>query len=425
MPVPHTCINQAPVYSGPSAADIAAQQAAQQAAQRAAQQEAQRQARIRETRAANDAGLAFWKRHEWGAAVEKFRQALAKSPDSKVIRDNLNQATEQLRQQQAEETRKQADSNTASQMSATLKQLTAGIPDFDGRTAGSAAASSDAGLDFMPVGDASTRSAAQSKGAPAQAATWQDPNVVDLRGTTKTSVDPAVVKGSATAATTGDAGGLTFMQIDSVTSGGQNPGPSGDAGAVDLRGATRTSVDPAAMKGVASNKSVASNHPAPPPPPPPNPAVQKPQDKDVELLMQPLMDNNSPAPKSTWPGPQRPANEPKLVNPLNREDPNLRKPQDKDLELLMDPLLGSNSSATQNSDLELLMAPLLDPNRQVPKSAWPGPQRPANEPKLINPLDNEPKSAWPGQHRPASKPKLVNPLDKEQATTTTPAEPHN
>ncbi len=49
-------------------------------------------------------------------------------------------------------------------------------------------------------------------------------------------------------------------------------------------------------------------------PPPPNPLVQLPENKDIELLGQP------PAPPpSQWPGPKRPAGEPKLVNPLDQE----------------------------------------------------------------------------------------------------------
>src|ERR1700676_332475 len=140
----------APVYTGPTAEQIAAQQAAQQAAAR----EAQRQATLRAAHAANDAGLSFWKRHEWGAAVEQFRQALARSPGDKVIQSNLAKATEQLRQEQWQETRKQEDTNMASQMSATLQQLTAGMPDFDGHNAGSVPASgASAALDFMPAGN--------------------------------------------------------------------------------------------------------------------------------------------------------------------------------------------------------------------------------------------------------------------------------
>lgn len=302
----------APVYTGPSAEQIAAQQAAQQAAAR----EAQRQATIREAHASNNAGLSFWNRHEWGAAVQSFREALAKSPGDKVIRDNLNKATEQLRQQQWQETRKQEDGNMASQMSATLQQLTAGMPDFDGHNAGSAPATgSGAALDFMPAGNAappSTASGGQSNSGAAQSqpASWQDPNVVDLRGTTKTNVDPAMVKGKTVSSPSGDAG-LAFMPAGNTTSIVQNQAPSTDSNVVDLRGTTKTNVDPSALKNNASNQPVASRKNALPPP---GPNVQLPQNEDMELLIPP------PAkPKSAWPGTQRPANEPKLINPLDKE----------------------------------------------------------------------------------------------------------
>jgi hypothetical protein len=253
----------APVYTGPTAEQIAAQQAAQQAAQEAAAREAQRQATIRQAHAANDAGLSFWKRHEWGAAVEQFRQALAKSPGDKVIQSNLAKATEQLRAEQAQETRKQEDSNMASQMSATLQQLTAGMPDFDGHNSGSVPApGSGAALDFMPAGNTAPPARAigeQTNGGAAQSqpAPWQDPNVVDLRGTTKTSVDPA------------------------------------------------------AMKNIASAQPAGFRKNAPPPP---SPNVQLPQNQDMEFLGAPPS-----KPKSAWPGEQRPANQPKLVNPLDKE----------------------------------------------------------------------------------------------------------
>lgn len=253
----------APVYTGPTAEQIAAQQAAQAAAQQAAQREAQRQATLRAAHTANDAGLSFWKRHEWGAAVEQFRQALARSPGDKVIQHNLAQATEQLRQEQWQETRKQEDTNMASQMSATLQQLTAGMPDFDGHNSGSVpAVGASTALDFMPAGNTAPSPAAiaaQSSGAAAQSqpTPWQDPNVVDLRGTTKTSVDPVAMKNTASA-------------------------------------------QPAAFR-----KNAA---------PPPSPNVQLPQNQDIELLIPPPS-----KPKSAWPGEQRPANQPKLVNPLDKE----------------------------------------------------------------------------------------------------------
>jgi hypothetical protein len=303
----------APVYTGPSAEQIAAQQAAQQAAAR----EAQRQATIREAHASNNAGLSFWNRHEWGAAVQSFREALAKSPGDKVIRDNLNKATEQLRQQQWQETRKQEDSNMASQMSATLQHLTAGMPDFDGHNAGSVPATgTGAALDFMPAGNAippSTAIGGQSNGGAVQPqpAFWQDPNVVDLRGTTKTDVDPAMVKGKTVSSPSGDVG-LAFIPGGNTTSIVQNQAPSTDSNVVDLRGTSKTNVDPSALKNNASNQPVASRKNALPPP---GPNVQLPQNEDMELLIPP------PAkPKSAWPGAQRPANEPKLINPLDKEE---------------------------------------------------------------------------------------------------------
>lgn len=300
----------APVYTGPTAEQIAAQQAAQQAAAR----EAQRQATIREAHASNNAGLSFWNRHEWGAAVQSFREALAKSPGDKVIRDNLNKATEQLRQQQWQETRKQEDSNMASQMSATLQHLTAGMPDFDGHNAGSVPGTgTGAALDFMPAGNTAPPSTAiggQSNGGAVQSqpASWQDPNVVDLRGTTKTNVDPATVKGKTAAPASGDAG-LAFIPAGSTTPVVQNQ--TTDSSVVDLRGTTKTSVDPTAMKGNASNLPAGFRKNAMPPP---DPRVQVPQNQDMELLASPPSQ-----PKSAWPGAQRPANEPKLINPLEKE----------------------------------------------------------------------------------------------------------
>jgi hypothetical protein len=302
----------APVYTGPTQEQIAAQQAAQQAAAR----EAQRQATLRAAHADNDAGLSFWKRHEWGAAVEQFRQALAKSPGDKVIQSNLSQATEQLRQQQWQETRKQEDTQMASQMSATLHQLAAGMPDFDGHNTGSAPVTgAAAGLDFMPAGSPPPPSTAiggkPNDGiAQSQPTPWQDANVVDLRGTTKTSVDPATVKGKIASAPA-DSSGLTFMPTANTTSAVQNQVPVTDSSVVDLRGTTKTSVDPAAMKNTVSAQPTGFRKNAPPPP---GPNVQLPQNQDIELLIPP------PAkPKSAWPGEQRPANQPKLVNPLDKE----------------------------------------------------------------------------------------------------------
>jgi hypothetical protein len=78
-----------------------------------------------------------------------------------------------------------------------------------------------------------------------------------------------------------------------------------------LRGTTKTNVDPAALKNTTSVQPAVSRKNALPPP---GPNVQLPQNEDMELLIPP------PAkPKSAWPGAQRPANEPKLINPLDKE----------------------------------------------------------------------------------------------------------
>jgi hypothetical protein len=358
----------APVYTGPTAEQIVAQQAAQQAAQEAAAREAQRQATIRQAHAANDAGLSFWKRHEWGAAVEQFRQALAKSPGDKVIQSNLTKATEQLRQEQWQETRKQEDSNMASQMSATLQQLTAGMPDFDGHNAGPAPATgTSAALDFMPAGNTAPSRAidGQTNGrvVQSQPTSWQDPNVVDLRGTTKTSVDPTTVNGK-TAPTPANANGLNFMPANNnTTSVAQNQAPIGDPNVVDLRGTSKTSVDPAAMKntGFAQPADFRKNAP-----PPPGPNVQLPQNQDIELLGRPPS-----KPKGAWPGEERPANQPKLLNPLDKE---------KETQELANAIF--ESPAMEDLMLKKIqedaIAYLNQPNSAAPKTQPPAPASPAN-----------------------------------------------
>src|ERR1017187_4176691 len=304
----------APVYTGPTAEQIVAQQAAQQAAQEAAAREAQRQATIRQAHAANDAGLSFWKRHEWGAAVEQFRQALAKSPGDKVIQSNLTKATEQLRQEQWQETRKQEDSNMASQMSATLQQLTAGMPDFDGHNAGPAPATgTSAALDFMPAGNTAPSRAidGQTNGrvVQSQPTSWQEPNAADLRGTSKTSVDPAAMKNT------------------------------GFAQPADFR------------------KNA---------PPPPGPNVQLPQNQDIELLGRPPS-----KPKGAWPGEERPANQPKLLNPLDKE---------KETQELANAIF--ESPAMEDLMLKKIqedaIAYLNQPNSAAPKTQPPAPASPAN-----------------------------------------------
>jgi hypothetical protein len=90
-----------------------------------------------------------------------------------------------------------------------------------------------------------------------------------------------------------------------------------DSNAVDLSGATGMSVDPKTLQGqiynVFKNRLPSTE--------PPDPRIQVPQVSDIDLLF-------DPPPPSAWPGPQRPINDPKLVNnssngnpaPMNNDD---------------------------------------------------------------------------------------------------------
>jgi hypothetical protein len=166
----------------------------------------------------------------------------------------------------------------------------------------------------MPANTAPTSNAIpnQTHGdvAQSQPAVWQDPNVVDLRGTTKTSVDPKMVRAN-TPSAAADTAGPNFVPANNTTSVAQNQAPVGDPNVVDLRGTSKTSVDPAALKNPAPVQPAGFRKNAAPPP---GPNVQLPQDQDIELLISP-----PEKPKSAWPGEQRPANQPKLVNPLDQE----------------------------------------------------------------------------------------------------------
>ena len=112
-------------------------------------------------------------------------------------------------------------------------------------------------------------------------------------------------------------GRLDFDSSPSRTAGPSNHSALGlldlseDSSTVDLRSATKTSIDPASLKsqldGVLNPASAIAA--------PPNPRVELPQAQDIELLFAPPQ----PAP-SAWPGPQRPANSPKLTNPLDEEE---------------------------------------------------------------------------------------------------------
>jgi ribosomal protein L29 len=158
--------------------------------------------------------------------------------------------------------------------------------------------------------------------------TPNDANIINNLALAKQQLNIQQLNGKAAAQTSGalgqllgnapaNTGNLNFDQLthSSIT----NPNAStlnlvnlgSDAGTVDLRNATKTSVDPQSLKnqidGVLTNRAPASE--------PPSPQIVPPQAQDIELLFQP--------PQSTlsqFPGPQRPADSPKLVNPMDAQE---------------------------------------------------------------------------------------------------------
>jgi tetratricopeptide (TPR) repeat protein len=109
-----------------------------------------------------------------------------------------------------------------------------------------------------------------------------------------------------------DFDGLTHSQISNPNSSALNlVNLNSDGNMVDLRGATKTSVDPASLK--SQLNSLFGN--SEPTSAPPDPRLQLPEAKDIELLFDPPQ----PAP-SQWPGSQRPASDTKLVNSIDAEE---------------------------------------------------------------------------------------------------------
>lgn len=111
-----------------------------------------------------------------------------------------------------------------------------------------------------------------------------------------------------------DAGNLNFDQLTHSSIANPNASPVNlvdlDAGVAGLRGATRTSVDAESLKGQLDG--ILANHA--PASAPPDPQVVPSQAQDIELLFQPQQSTSS-----QFPGPQRPADSPKPVNPMDAE----------------------------------------------------------------------------------------------------------
>ena len=140
-----------------------AQQRAQQMAQQAQQQ------RMLAAKQLNDSGVYLFKQKNYAGAINEFQKALAQTPGDQVIINNIAQATQKMK-----------DTAVAAQNSGALGQL------LGDATAGSSV------LDF----DQLTHSQVPNPNASALSLVnlGSDPNVVDLRGTAKTFVDPASLK---------------------------------------------------------------------------------------------------------------------------------------------------------------------------------------------------------------------------------------
>jgi tetratricopeptide (TPR) repeat protein len=115
----------------------------------------------------NNSGVYLFKQKNYSGAINLFQQALANSPGDKVIAANLA-----LAQQRLEQSRK--NSAAATQTSNALAQFLNSPP---------------AALPSSPVNAASPALNSVDLNS--------DTKVVDLRGTTRTSVDPAMLKGAA------------------------------------------------------------------------------------------------------------------------------------------------------------------------------------------------------------------------------------
>lgn len=153
--------------SQPDPAQVAAQQAAA-----AAQAEAERQRQLREQAAQQlkNSGIYLFKQRNYTLALHEFEQALDQTPgDPEIIKDIA--ATKQ----------KIKDTAVAVKNSGALKQLLGDTPadsgkfDFDQLTHSSLPSPNSSPLNLVNLDS--------------------DPNVVDLRGTTKSYVDPAMVRG--------------------------------------------------------------------------------------------------------------------------------------------------------------------------------------------------------------------------------------
>ncbi|TAN38301.1 MAG: hypothetical protein EPN25_14140 [Nitrospirae bacterium] len=149
------------------------------------------QQRLNEAHTANEQGVAFYNKGDWGSAATYFQEAANKNPDDPVIRQNLTKARANVASQQAREQaereameRQRQNKAAADNLQQSIQNFTqtlnaapaSGGLDFDGRTAGnSPGGGNSGGLDFTATVEAPRK--------PAPAVLSGDPRVVDARVT--------------------------------------------------------------------------------------------------------------------------------------------------------------------------------------------------------------------------------------------------
>ncbi len=148
-----------------------------------------------------------------------------------------------------------------------------------------------------------------------------------------------------------------------------------DSGVVDLRGTVRTAPNPAVLGTPApgpGRRFVSDLRLAPPP----DPRLVTPLPQDIELLF-------PPPPPSRWPGPQRPANQPKLVNPLDHAPlPPDKQPQDSDIDFLF-----PGAAAQQEEDM--MLQGLIEMTAKLPTNVPARAPAPPVQPAVPNPLKTD------------------------------------
>lgn len=155
--------------------------------------------------AANQRGVEAHKRGDYEAAAGYFRDALRYVPDQPIVRQNLQNAENEIRRKRElaadEAARQKREAETSAAIRQGVDRLAGvlGTPPPERGAAGTAPSRApDSGLDFLR--DATSAREPECVGGRPSVPN-RDPNVVDLRCAGTLTVDPALTKGSPTGRT--------------------------------------------------------------------------------------------------------------------------------------------------------------------------------------------------------------------------------